>query len=212
MIYEILEINGDVSDIIMADEAFMLASYPDGNYRLAADQNMDEPEDPALSDPAAYATVLESARTQNVLTNIADGIWPTKLTAFKLLDRWVVTKAHGDLSIGDVVISLTKYNVATPDPVVADDIWTSVETTIWVKIFDATTNFHVRTLLATAIDTNFATLEESGVVHQTSSSRTVERRVLDDALNESTATATETRIVQASHIYPYQTIFDSGWV
>jgi hypothetical protein len=212
MIYEILDINGNVSDIIMADEAFVLASYPDGNYRLAADQSMDEPDDPTLSDPAAYANVLESARTQNILTNIGDGIWPTRLESFKLMDRWVVNTAHGELSVGDVVISLSKYNVAAPNPVVADGIWTSIETTIWVKIFDAATNFHVRTPLTTAIDTNFSTLEESGVVHQTSSSRTVERRVLDDVLNESTATAIETRIVQASHIYPYQTIFDSGWI
>lgn len=33
MIYEILDAQGDVTNIIVADAEFMVANYPDGNYR-----------------------------------------------------------------------------------------------------------------------------------------------------------------------------------
>lgn len=158
------------------------------------------------------AITREAARTQNVLTEIADSIWATKITSFTLLERYIIATAHNGLAVKDQVLKIARYTVNAPDPAFPDQLWTSFDSAQWIKIFDATTNSDVRTILGAAIDTTLATLDESGVVYQTSSSRTVKRRALDASLNESTVTATETRTVQASHIYPYQTIFDSGWV
>ncbi len=158
------------------------------------------------------STVRESARTQNVLTEIADGIWPTRIVSTTLMDRWIVDTAHNGFSVGDIALCLTQYDVTVPDPAHPDQYWTNPGAETWVKIFDSATNSDVMAVGAAVIDPNFATLDESGVVYKTSSSRTVTRRALDASLNESMVTATETRTVQASHIYPYQTIFDSGWV
>lgn len=44
MIYEILDAEGNVTNIIVADEAFVLANYPDGNYRALAEPPAPEPE------------------------------------------------------------------------------------------------------------------------------------------------------------------------
>lgn len=166
----------------------------------------------AALDRDSDSTVRESARIQNVLAEIGEGIWPTRIVSTTLMDRWIVGTAHNGFSVGDIVLCLTQHDVTVPDPAYPDQYWTTPGAQTWVKIFDATTNAAVMLIGAAVINPNFATLDESGVVYKTSSSRTVTRRALDASLNESTVTATETRTVQASHIYPYPTIFDSGWV
>ena len=45
MIYEILDAQGNVENIIVADEQVMLERYPEGNYRLVPDVPAPEAED-----------------------------------------------------------------------------------------------------------------------------------------------------------------------
>lgn len=155
--------------------------------------------------------VREGARTQNVLAQFAENAYPTHVTAYSTMDQYTATDAQSGVAIGDAVLCITDFVVAA-DPAQPTEYWTTPGSQRWVRVFDAASGQAVRDVLPTPIDTSFATQDESGVVTRTTFERTLTRRVIDSSLVESLQTVTETMTVQASHIYPYPSIFDSGWV
>lgn len=154
--------------------------------------------------------VREGARTQNVLSQTSDNAASTRVLSYSTMTQYTATDAQSGVAVGDIVLCISDFSVSS-EPATPDEYWTTPGMQKWIKVFDAISAQTVQ-LSVPPIDTNFATQDDSGVVTRTVFSRTLTRRVIDSSLVESLQTATETRTVQASHIYPYPSIFDSGWV
>ena len=164
----------------------------------------------AKQDALRDTVVRESATTQNVLVQLANAS-PARMTSFSVADLFVVEAAHAGLAVGDQLARVQVNTVAeTADP--SMPYWTTPAGISWIRTFDAQSGQHVRETLVVPVDTSKTAQTVSALVIQTSFTRTVTRRALDAALDETLQDAVETRTVHASHIPPYPEVFDSGWV
>ncbi len=155
--------------------------------------------------------VRESARTQNIMAEMSADLAPTHVTSYSLMDQYTATDVRSRLAPGDIFLCVTDYSVII-DQTKGSEQWTTKGAQHWIRIFNSATSSTVHEVLDTAPDTSFATQDASGVCIKKTFERALVRRVIDSSLVESLATVTETRTVQASHIYPYLSIYDSGWV
>lgn len=193
-----------------------LGAAPSGTPISVGTVSFDPAELALLASSANQLTLIdrvirEGARTQNVLAQFAENAYPTRITAYSIMDQYTATDLQSGVAVGDVVLCIADFTVAA-DPSNSAEYWTTPGAQRWIRVFDSASGLAVREILSTPIDINFATQDDSGVVTRTTFERTLTRRVIDGALAESLQTVTETRTVQASHIYPYPSIFDSGWV
>ncbi len=157
------------------------------------------------------SVVRESARSQNVAVQASEGVASVRVTSYTLMDQFKSIDSQSGFNVGDIVLRFTTYNTFS-NPHLLPKYWAIRGLVRWVRIFDSISNIDVNELLSNGMNTDFAISEVSDVVNETVFERTLQRRALDANLVESFQNATETRTVQASHTYPYPSIYDSGWI
>lgn len=201
-------------DSLSGEPVVLGAGTAGGEAPSVGNVSIDPADLVALASAANQAALLdrfvrEGARTQNILAQVSENAATVRVLSFSRMDSYVSTDAQSGVAVNDRVLHITDYTVSEID---TGNYWTTPGTQRWVRIFNSGTNQHINELLPSPLDTSFATQDDSGVAIKTTFSRTLTRRVVDESLTESLQAVTETRTVQASHIYPYPSIFDSGWV
>lgn len=105
MNYEILDAEGNVTNTIVADEAFMQANYPAGNYRVRSEPPAPEPEWAWYIDIGPFYDRF-GATKMAVLTSTDDGV--KAILADLNIRKWV------DLKRADVAQALAYVGSVVP--------------------------------------------------------------------------------------------------
>jgi hypothetical protein len=155
---------------------------------------------------ALESTQLQQhTQLQNLVSTIGTGT--TGMSLWTVATKYKANVTGGGTTAGDEFLKIDQYSQNAPAAGVA---WTTLFASSWVKTYSAATAALVYTAGTAPADVTKCSVIESGLMLKQVWLRT--RNVLSvSAGAQTSASVTETRTIQFSHIYPYPVINDSGW-